>query len=271
LFPYTALFRARRRAPPSHADNRVAGKPRVLCGLFATRPASRYRCALHAIDARALARTVRAPVPEGSEPVVGASPGWRVATLRLRRFAQKKTGRPWGGRSVLAVASRLPPLPPEPSVIVFLEQFGVGIRVEHLVHLVGLLDLDHVQPTVAVGVLVDRLGLVGERRVDLDHRAADRGVHIRRRLHRFDHRTGRTGLDTVADVGKFHVDQVAEQLLGVVGNADGDLAVAFDAGPLMGLQELQIAGDLAHRLLRGYAGSGRPLGVVGRSLATRRA
>ena len=56
---------------------------------------------------------------------------------------------------------------------------------------------------------------------------------------------------------------IAQQALRVVGNADGDLAVAFDAGPLVGLQELQVAGDLAHRVLRvlacrraGHWGSG---------------
>jgi hypothetical protein len=52
--------------------------------------------------------------------------------------------------------------------------------------------------------------------------------------------------DLVADVRQFHVDEVAEQALRVVGDADGDLAVAFDAGPLVGLEELEVAGDLAH-------------------------
>src|SRR5690606_4504365 len=39
---------------------------------------------------------------------------------RIAPICAKKNRPPWGGRSVLAVASRLPPLPPEPSVIVFL-------------------------------------------------------------------------------------------------------------------------------------------------------
>src|SRR5690606_40777755 len=60
-------------------------------------------------------------------------------------------------------------------------------------------------------------------------------------------------LDGVADGGQFDVDQVPELLLGMVGDADGDLAVALHAHPLVGLHELQVAGDLAHFLLRvGY-------------------
>ena len=54
----------------------------------------------------------------------------------------------------------------------------------------------------------------------------------------------------VADVGQFDVDQVAEQALRVVGDADGDLAIAFDARPLVGFEEFQIAGNIAHRGLR---------------------
>src|SRR5690606_3969541 len=78
----------------------------------------------------------------------GSGTGCRRTPRMARRntpiapICAKKNRPPWGGRSVFAVASRLPPLPPEVSVVVFLEQFGVRIRVEHFVHLVGLLDLD---------------------------------------------------------------------------------------------------------------------------------
>jgi hypothetical protein len=78
-------------------------------------------------------------------------------------------------------------------------------------------------------------------------------------LDRLDHGAGVAGFDAVADVGQFDVDQIAKQALGVIGDADGDFAVAFDAGPLVGLQELQIAGNFTHgwpRTLRGAAGNG---------------
>src|SRR5690606_29660914 len=69
-------------------------------------------------------------------------------------------------------------------------------------------------------------------------------------LDRLHHGAGIAGIDAVAHRRQFDVDQVAKQALGVVGNADGDLAVAFDAGPLVGLHEPQVARDLAHAGLR---------------------
>ena len=68
------------------------------------------------------------------------------------------------------------------------------------------------------------------------------------------------GGDGVAHAGQLDIDEVAEQALGVVGNADGDLAVVFDAGPLMGFEELQVAGDFAHVWTR--VGRGRGTGIV---------
>lgn len=47
------------------------------------------------------------------------------------------------------------------SVVVVLEQFGIVVRTQQLVELVGLLDLEHVDPAVAVGVLIDGFRLVG--------------------------------------------------------------------------------------------------------------
>src|SRR3546814_20053012 len=52
-----------------------------------------------------------------------------------------------------------------PSVVVFFQQLGVGIRVEQVVELVGLVDLDDEQTAFAEGILIDRTGLVGQRAV----------------------------------------------------------------------------------------------------------
>src|SRR3546814_11570441 len=67
-----------------------------------------------------------------------------------------------------------------------------------------------------------------------------------RGLDRLDHGACGAGLGAVADRRQVDVDQVAEQPLSMVGDADGDLAVAFDAGALVGFDEVQVAWDLAH-------------------------
>src|SRR3546814_17816710 len=53
-----------------------------------------------------------------------------------------------------------------PSVVVFFQQLGVGIRVEPVVELVGLVDIDDEQPASAEGILIDRLGLVRQPAVE---------------------------------------------------------------------------------------------------------
>jgi hypothetical protein len=75
---------------------------------------------------------------------------------------------------------------------------------------------------------------------------------------RLDHGACRARFDAVADVRQFDVHQVAEQALRMVGDADGDLAVAFDTRPLVGLHELQVAGISFIVLLRAcVVGGGR--------------
>src|SRR5690606_22556024 len=88
----------------------------------------------------------------------------------------------------------------------------------------------------------------GQRGVDLDDRPRHRGIDVGSGLDRLDHRAGGARLDAVADGGQVDIDQIAEQALGMVGNTDGDLAVTFYSGPLVGLHELEIARDFAHRI-----------------------
>ena len=66
------------------------------------------------------------------------------------------------------------PLPAQRSVLFVFDQLGVVVGRQQLVELVRLVDLDHEQPALAVGILVDRLRLVGERAVDRDDGAGHR-------------------------------------------------------------------------------------------------
>src|SRR5690242_3877969 len=133
-------------------------------------------------------------------------------------------------------------------MFVALDQLGIGIRIKQLFQLVlGLgIGLDQEQPAVAVGVFVDRFRLVAEDVVDRDDFAAHRRVHVGGGFHRFHHRAGGARLDVVADVRQFDVDQIAELALRVIGDTDAHLVGVFDAGPLVGLEEFQIAGYFAH-------------------------
>ena len=121
------------------------------------------------------------------------------------------------------------------SVVFVFQGFGVRVRIQQLVELIGVGQFDHVHPAVAVGIFVDGFRLVRQRRVDLDDGAADRAVDVGGGLHRLDDRDLLVGLGGRADFGQLDVDQVTQQALGVVGNTDGDAAIAFDTGPLMGL------------------------------------
>ena len=101
------------------------------------------------------------------------------------------------------------------------------------VELLGVLDLDLDHPALVVAVLVDVLGRVAERIVDLDHLAGARA------------RTGRDTaltlstvpktaslLELLALLGQVDLGDVAERLDGELGDADGG-DVAVDARPLV--------------------------------------
>jgi hypothetical protein len=131
-------------------------------------------------------------------------------------------------------------------VIFVFDQFGVGVSVEQLIQLGAVACLHEKDPAVAIGVFVNGFGLVVEGFVDLDNFAGNRGLNVRSGLDRFDHSRTVTGFHCRTDLGKFNVNQVAELALRVVGDANTDQAVLFDTGPLVGLEEFQIAGNLAH-------------------------
>src|SRR5574337_399055 len=106
----------------------------------------------------------------------------------------------------------------------------------------------HASTTGSVLVVLDQLFVVVgvEQLVELDDFARDRGVDVRGRLDRLHHGNAAAGLHGRADLGQLDIDQIAELRLGVVGDTDPNQSVVFDAGPLVGLEEFQIAGNLAH-------------------------
>ena len=84
-------------------------------------------------------------------------------------------------------------------------------------------------------ILVQLLGSVGERLVDLDHFARNRRVDIRHGFHGLDRAERSALLDACADLRQIDVDDIAEFLLRVIGDADG-ADVAFDRDPLVFLR-----------------------------------
>src|SRR5690348_2547893 len=132
------------------------------------------------------------------------------------------------------------------SAFVVLDQFRVIVGAEQRIQFFRVVRLHHEQPAVAVRILIDGFRLVGQRLVDRHHFTADRRVDIRRGFHRFHHRAAVAGLHPVADVWQLDVHEIAEQTLGMVGNADAYLARIFDARPLVRLLEFEITWNLAH-------------------------
>src|SRR6185437_3365695 len=132
------------------------------------------------------------------------------------------------------------------SMLVVLDQFRIIVRTEQRIHFVRIGELDHEQPAIAERVLVDGFRFVGEPFVHLDHFTADRRIDIRRGLHRLDHRATSAGFDLVTHLGQLDIDEVAQQTLGVIGNADTRAPVFLDPHPFVRLLEFEVTGNLAH-------------------------
>ncbi len=82
--------------------------------------------------------------------------------------------------------------------------------------------LDLEQPALAVRVGVHQLRGAVERLVDRDDLAAERRVDVADRLGRLQLADGVTARQVAADLGQRDVDDVAERVLRVVGDADPD-------------------------------------------------
>ena len=96
----------------------------------------------------------------------------------------------------------------------------------------GVRQLDLDQPALAVGVLVDRLGLVAERLVDGDDLARQRRDHVGDRLDRLDLGVGLVLGHLRADLGRLEEHDLAERVLGVPGDPERRL-IAVDPGPVV--------------------------------------
>ncbi len=119
---------------------------------------------------------------------------------------------------------------------------GVGASVQQTIQVGGVVGLELEHPG-AVGVLVEQLGAAFQILVGGDHLAGDGRVDVGGGLHRLDHGALFLGGQLAPDHGVLDEDHVAEQILGVVGDADADDAVGVDADPFMGLGVFQIAGN----------------------------
>ena len=82
------------------------------------------------------------------------------------------------------------------------------------------------------GILVHRLGRVDDLLVHLEHLARERRDQIGDGLHRLDLAVGAVLRERRADVRRLVVDELAERVLGVPGDAERRL-VALDAGPVV--------------------------------------
>ena len=84
-----------------------------------------------------------------------------------------------------------------------------------------------------IGVAVDQAGIFDDRLVDFGNLAGHRGVDVARRLGAFDRGAGFAFGDLAGRLGQLDEDDVAERLLRVVGDADRECAVIFQADPFM--------------------------------------
>ena len=110
-------------------------------------------------------------------------------------------------------------------------------------------------PAVLIGALVDRLRRIGKCHVDVHHLTGQGGVDVGRRLHGLDHGKRLAGIHLPPDLGGLDIDDVAQGLLGMVGDADGGGAVAMDLHPLVGLGVTQVGRGCAHGVLPVWAGA----------------
>jgi hypothetical protein len=135
------------------------------------------------------------------------------------------------------------------SVPRLLNDLLVGFRVEQAAELTAVARLHFEQPALPVGIAVDQLGRRAQGLAVVgDDLARHRAVHVGRRLHGLDDCGGAALGQRTADFRHFDEHQIAERALRVIGDADGHGAVAFDAGPLVRVEILEVVWDVGHEL-----------------------
>src|ERR1700674_145102 len=143
----------------------------------------------------------------------------------------------------------------------------VGLLVEQLGIVLDGAELD--DPALAVGVLVDVLGMILQFLVDLRHLAPHWAVQIGGRLHRFDHAEPGARVERLANRRQLEIDDIAELRLGIFADPHRR-RVAIFLDPLVGLSELHpaqishpnslsfISDEAAYRKAMGQPRPGRP-------------
>jgi hypothetical protein len=109
----------------------------------------------------------------------------------------------------------------------------VGGSIEQGVEIGGIVR-GHLEQPGGVGVLIDRFRCVSGSLIHFGHGAGDRGVNVSGSLDRFNDGDFLFGIKMGADFRQFDENEVTEGFLGVVGNADGDAAISFEAEPIRG-------------------------------------
>src|SRR5437879_7577542 len=90
----------------------------------------------------------------------------------------------------------------------FANMLRVLLAPQQVVELLRTLDAESDHPALAVGVAVYEGRVALERRVDLGHRAGERGKELRDRLHRFDRAEYIHARERRTDLGQVDVNDV---------------------------------------------------------------
>ena len=117
--------------------------------------------------------------------------------------------------------------------------------------LTGLAGPQAEEPALGEGRRVDGLRRIGQRGIDLEHLAVDRRVDIGGCLGGLDHHAGLARAHLAAGLGQVDIDQFAQRILGMEGDADGDGAVAVVAQPLVAGGVAEVCGVVHGGLLGG--------------------
>lgn len=105
-------------------------------------------------------------------------------------------------------------------VLILSNRLEIGSLIHQSLQLGRVADLDLRDPPLALGALVDDLGVVLQRGVALNHLARHRGQDVRGRLDRFDCSDGLAGGHFEVGAGKLDVDDVAQRFCRVIRDTD---------------------------------------------------
>ena len=116
-------------------------------------------------------------------------------------------------------------------------EVGSSVKQRAEVSSVGGLHLEHPGSEC---ILVDRLGRVSNGAVNFGNGAGNRCVHIGSSLDRLNNDGFLMGGQGLADLRQVDENEITEQVLRMIGDADGDRAIGFSADPLVALGVLEI-------------------------------